>query len=286
MTATGEQMRPINGVELCVETFGASTDPAVLLVHGAGASMLGWDSDLCRSIAEHGRFVIRFDNRDTGRSSCSPPGHPDYSLRTMADDAIGILDALDVDTAHLVGRSMAGAIVMCAAFAHPHRVDSLTLVGTTPGDPDLPPMSDTFLAAVGHAPDTDDPARVVDYLVGLLRAYSADSSRFDEAEVRATVEIDVARTRNLASALTNHFLIEFDMPDGRTPRDVTVPTLIVHGDRDPVFPVEHAHAMQTAVSGAELVVLESVAHELPAHAWPEFVTRLIRHTNSGPRPEP
>jgi pimeloyl-ACP methyl ester carboxylesterase len=286
MNDTGEQMHFINGAEICVQAFGIPTDPAVLLVHGASASMLGWEDPLCRQIAETGRYVIRYDNRDTGRSTSYPPGQPGYSLSTMADDAIGVLDALGIDTAHLIGRSMAGAIIICAALTHADRVKTLTLVGTSPGDADLPPMTDEFLSSVSNTPDYGDKDSVVDYIVGVLWAYAGNSTQFDESGIRAIVELDVDRTRNIESTMTNHFLIDFDMPNGLGIADLNVPTLIVHGDCDPVFPIEHAHAMQAAIAGSELIVLDDVAHELPARSWPQFVTRLARHTRANVTTEP
>src|SRR5258707_1187351 len=113
--ANGEVLLEANGVELCVETFGDAADPAVLLVHGASASMMWWEEELCRRIAAGGRYVVRFDNRDTGRSVSYPAGRPGYAMRDMAGDAVGILDALGIGRAHLVGRSMAGGIVTVAA---------------------------------------------------------------------------------------------------------------------------------------------------------------------------
>jgi pimeloyl-ACP methyl ester carboxylesterase len=273
-----ERILSVNDVSLCIETFGDPNDPAVMLVHGACASMRWWDDEFCHQLAEGRRHVIRYDNRDTGRSTSYPPGEPGYSMCDMANDALGILDAVGLDDAHMVGRSMAGSIVIAAALTSPHRVNSLTLVGTSPGDRDLPPMTDVFLEAVANEPDYCSHDSIVNYIVNVLRAYAGGSKQFDETAVRAVVEVDVERTGNIRSALTNHFLIDFDMPGGLGFADLDVPTLVVHGDRDPVFPIEHAYAMQAAITGAELLVLDNVAHELPKHAWPEVVAALIRHT--------
>ena len=271
-------MIQVNGVELAVETFGSAADPAILLVHGASASMLCWETELCARIANRGRFVIRYDNRDTGLSVSYPPGRPGYSLADLAADAIGVLDALGVVRAHLVGRSMAGAIVTYAALAWPERADSLTLVTTTSGSPDLPPMSEEFLAYVASPkPDPGDRAAVVEYIVGLLRAYSGDSPYFDERTVRAFVEEDVARTRDIEACLTNHFVMKFDAPPGGL-GDLRVPTLVVHGEQDPVFPLPHGQALRDAIPGAELLVLEKAGHEVPAPLWEVFADALT----SGP----
>ncbi|MET7397397.1 alpha/beta hydrolase [Dactylosporangium sp. NPDC005572] len=287
MTNQHELLLRANGVTLCAETFGDPADPAVLLVHGASASMLWWEEDLCERIAAGGRRVIRFDNRDTGRSVAFPPGRPGYALRDLADDAVAILDALGIARAHLVGRSMAGAIVALAAWSHPDRVASLTLVSTTPGDADLPGMEEAFLSYVSRpGPDPSNPGAVVDYVVGLIGAYAG--GHFDKPATRARAERDVARTADIASCLTNHFLLDLSMPEGFTLRDLTCPALVVHGDRDPVFPLPHAEAMRAALPSADLLVLEDTGHELPRRTWDTFVPDLLAHTaraeqHRGPR---
>jgi pimeloyl-ACP methyl ester carboxylesterase len=278
-----EKVLDANGVGLCAQTFGDAADPAILLVHGASASMLWWEEELCERIAASGRYVIRFDNRDTGRSVSYPPGRPEYSLRDMADDAVGILDALGVGRAHLVGRSMAGAIVVLAAMHHPDRVASLTLVSTTPGDADLPPMSDEFTAYTGSGgPDPSDPAAVVEFIVGLMKVFSGGSPYYDERAMRALAEQDVARTASIASCLTNHFVIDFGEPVRFG--EIDAPTLVVHGERDPVFPLGHAHALQKRIPGAELLIMERTGHELPPPVWDVFVPALVRHTATGGSP--
>ncbi|XP_021300490.1 uncharacterized protein LOC110428893, partial [Herrania umbratica] len=135
----------VGDVELCIETFGSPADPTVLLVHGSCASMLWWPRALCEQLAARGRHVVRYDSRDTGRSTSFPVGEPPYGLRDLADDAVGLLDALRIDVAHVVGRSTGGAVALVAALDHPGRVASLTLIGCTTGDDDLPPMSPAFL---------------------------------------------------------------------------------------------------------------------------------------------
>lgn len=275
--SNGEQMIRVNSVDLCVETFGDTADPAILLIHGASASMLWWDEQLCERIATLGRYVIRFDNRDTGRSVSYPPGQPGYSLRDMVDDAVGILDALGIDRAHFVGQSMAGAIVAAAAVRHASRVASLTLVATTPGGPGLPPMSEEFTSYVGSgSPDPSDSAAVVEFIVGLMKVYAGGSPYFDDTAVRALAERDVARTVNTASCLTNHFVIDFDEPVRLG--EIDAPALVVHGERDPVFPPAHGQSLQREIPGAELLILEKAGHELPPPVWDVFVSSLVRHT--------
>jgi pimeloyl-ACP methyl ester carboxylesterase len=281
MTArAGEQMVIANDVDLCAETFGSMADPSILLVHGACASMLWWEDDLCRAIAAGGRHVIRFDNRDTGRSQTYPPGEPGYSLRDLTADAIGILDAFGVSRAHLVGRSMAGSTVAMAALDHPERVASLTFVTATPGDPDLSPMSQGFIEATADTPDFDDAQAVIHFLVELMRAYTGGARPFDERHFRALAKNDVERTRDIASAMTNHFLIDFDSPRSGGLSDICTPTLVVHGDHDPVWPLDHGRALHQQIPGSEMLILRGVGHELPARVWPEFVAALLSHTST------
>src|SRR5882757_5452926 len=166
----GETLVAINDVELCVETFGDPANPAVLFIDGASASMLWWEAELCERIARGDRFVIRYDNRDTGRSTSYPPGKPGYKYTDLAADALGILDALHVERAHLVCRSMSGGIGLILGTEHPDRVASLTFVSTTTGADGLPTASDGARPALAEA-DPADPAAVVDFVVASVKAY-------------------------------------------------------------------------------------------------------------------
>lgn len=262
----------VNGITLAAETFGDPADPAILLVHGACASMLWWEEALCRRIAAEGRYVIRYDQRDTGRSTSFPVGRPGYGLRDLADDAVGLLDALGVDSAHVVGRSMSGGVALVLGVDHPHRTRSVTLVTTTTGEL---PMGEI---EVPPDPDPADPAAVVDYLVEALRAYAGASPHFDAEAVRALAAADVARTRDLAATLGNHYAMDFAGPRGGGFADLRRPTLVVHGELDPVFPLAHGEALRDAVPGAELVVLPGAGHDVPEPVWDVFVRSLAAFT--------
>jgi pimeloyl-ACP methyl ester carboxylesterase len=141
---SSERIVRANGVDLCLDTFGDPTDPAILLIAGAAGSMLSWEVDFCELLAAGSRFVIRYDQRDTGRSVTYEPGAPKYTGPDLVDDAVGILDALGVDRDHVVGISMGVGIAQFLALDHPDRVASLTLTSTSggPGDPDLPGTSE------------------------------------------------------------------------------------------------------------------------------------------------
>lgn len=274
-----ERLIRIDGAELCVETFGDRADPPIVLVAGSAASMLWWDAELCERIAVRGRFVVRYDHRDTGRSTCYPPGRPAYTFTDLTRDVLGIQDALGIERAHVVCQSMFGGAGLILGVDHPDRVASLTFLSCSTGADDLPsPSSDLAMPA---EPDTSDAAAVVAYVVAGARAYAGGSPYFDEAAIRALVERDVARARNYASTLVNHFAIELDGPARGGFGDIAAPTLVVHGDHDPLLPLSHGEALRDAIPGAELLVLEGAGHDLPRAVWDDFVSGLVRHTRGG-----
>jgi pimeloyl-ACP methyl ester carboxylesterase len=280
---SNEKIVRANEVDLCVETFGDPADPPILLIHGAAASLLAWEDEFCERLAAGSRFVIRYDHRDTGRSVSYEPGAPQYTLRDLAADVAGLLDAFGLGSAHLVGRSMGGGIAMLAALDYPDRVASLTLVGTSPGGSDLPPMSEEFLAYTRGAGNLDwsDREAVIDHVIGLLRVYSGGSGYFDEAAMRDLVGRDIDRTVNITSSQTNHFVIDIGEPFRDRLGEIRAPTLVVHGTEDPVFPLGHALALAKEISGAELLALEQTGHELPRTVWDVVVPAILRHTSGG-----
>jgi pimeloyl-ACP methyl ester carboxylesterase len=288
--APGPQVRPTeanerivraNGVDLCVQAFGDRTAPPILLIHGATTSMLGWEDEFCERLAAGPRFVIRYDHRDTGRSVSYEPGAPQYTLRDLVADAVGLLDAFDLESAHLVARSLGGQLAMLAALDHPDRIASLTLIGTSPGGSDLPSMSEEFLAYISGAenPDWSDREAVIDHVLGMLRVFSGGSGHLDEATMRDLVGHDVDRTANVASSQINHFAIDVGEPFRGRIGEIGAPTLVVHGEVDPVFPLGHALALEREIAGAELLVLERTGHELPRAAWDIVVSAILRHTS-------
>ncbi|HWD79658.1 MAG TPA: alpha/beta hydrolase [Kribbella sp.] len=255
----------VNGIELCAQTFGDLSDPAVLLIHGAGASMIWWDAELCTALAERGRFVIRYDQRDTGRSTTYPVGEPGYAMSDLAADAAGLLDALGIERAHVVAQSMSGGTALILGVDHPSRVASLTLISTSTGDEGLPPPSVPHLAE----PDYDDPAAVEEYVVRAIEAESA--GHFDEAAARALVREDMARARNYQASMTNHYAMTFDAPPyGELP----MPVLVMHGDADPLLPLPHGAAVRDAIPGSRFVVLPGMGHGLSAPYWKTFVDEV------------
>jgi pimeloyl-ACP methyl ester carboxylesterase len=278
------QVVEANGVDLCVQTFGDESAPAVLLIGGAAASMDWWEEELCERLAAGPRFVIRYDFRDTGQSVTYEPGVPEYSGDDLVADAVGLLDALAVPRAHVVGLSMGGGIAQHLAVSHPGRVASLTLMSTSPGpsgpdEPNLPPMSKE-LAAFQPPPEPDwsDREAVADYVVAGLFPY-AGSVRFDEDRMRALVGQIVDRTIDMRSSQTNHWIIEGGEPVRHRLGEIEAPTLVLHGTEDPLFPIAHGEALARKIPGARLVPVEGVGHEYPPpQVWDEVVEAILDHT--------
>lgn len=228
-----------NGIHLCVETFGDGAEPAILLIAGAASSLDWWEEEFCERLAAGHRFVIRYDNRDTGGSSSYEAGAPPYSQPDLGADAVGLLDNLGVTDAHVVGLSMGGGIAQRLAVDHPERVASLTLISTSPGgpggpdNPDLPPMSEKVQAVFADPapePDWSDRATVVDYIVDGERPF-AGSLGVEKGRVRALAERVYDRTDNIASSMTNHWILEKGEPVRPRLGSITAPTLVLGGTR-------------------------------------------------------
>ncbi len=278
-----------NGVDLCVETFGDSADPAILLISGTPivAGMLIWDDDFCEQLAAGSRFVIRYDLRDTGRSVSDPLGSPQYTLRDLAADAVGLLDGFNLTSAHLIGFALGGWVAQLAALEYPDRVASLTLVATRPNaqgptDPDLPEHSETLMSHIMDTPmpDWSNRPAVVDYAVDVERALSS-SRYFDEAASRERAERVIDRAVNIESSFVNHAaMAPIDRWRERL-GEVRARTLVVHGTDDPFFPYGNARVLAHEIRDANLLPLENTGHEFPRPVWDVVVTALLRHTANG-----
>jgi pimeloyl-ACP methyl ester carboxylesterase len=273
-----------NGVPLCVETFGAAGDEPILLIMGAAASMDWWEDGFCERLAAGGRFVIRYDHRDTGRSITYEPGAPGYTGSDLVEDAVGVLDALGLPRAHVVGMSMGGALAQVVALDHPDRVTSLTLISTSPAGPheaDLPGMTDEAIAAFGALTEPDDWSdrrAVVDYLTEQARACASRSRPFDEQAARELCERVFDRTVNIASTVKNHYLAEGGGRWRERLGELDVPTLVIHGTEDPFMPYGHGLALAREIPGARLLALDDTGHELPRPVWDVVVAAILAHT--------
>ena len=289
----GEQLVSVGPTtDICVQTFGNADDPAVLLIAGAASSMDWWQREFCEHLADGPRFVIRYDHRDTGRSTSSPAGAATYTGDDLATDPIAILDALGIGRAHLVGVSMGGGIAQQLALEHPSRVASLTLIATSPvnrADPagrPLPGVRDDLRARFEDPPpdpDWSDRAAVIDYLVDEQRAF-AGAALFEEATVRSIAADVVDRTGDIEAASKNHWAIAGGS-DGDAPlpplSGLGVPTVILHGTDDPLFPFAHGEALAAEIPGARLVRLDGMGHEMPPRATWELAIPAILRVTSG-----
>jgi pimeloyl-ACP methyl ester carboxylesterase len=275
----------VNGVELCVDTFGDPADPPVLLV---GVTMLSWPDELCAALA--GRYVVRYDLRDAGQSTFVDPEAPGYDLRDLVTDASELLKSLDLGRAHVAGVGVGGFIAQLLALDHPDQVASLTLVSTRPVapgpvDPDLPDHAAEMGKLFGRpTPDWTDRDSVVEFVTGSARVLSG-SRGFNEQDARATAGAVFDRAQPSAKAqLASHLGIMFAAIDCQ-PRwrerlgEIAAPTLVVHGDVDPFFPHGNGVALADEIPGATLLTLPGIGQGLPRAAWPVVVDALLRHTS-------
>jgi pimeloyl-ACP methyl ester carboxylesterase len=281
-----ERVIEANGVELCTEPFGDPQDPPILLVMGIGGSMLWWEEGFCRMLAEGGRFAIRYDHRDTGRSVTYEPGRPEYSGADLVADGVGVLDAYGIRAAHLVGVSAGGAFAQLLALDFPDRVLSLVLISTspaTPGQRGLPSATERYARFLATAEvDWSDDRSVIEYLVDYARVLAGDDRPFDEAAARDLVGRDVERARNIASS-ENHGVIA-DGEGSRKPlSSIAAPTLVIHGTADPMFPLEHGQALAAEIPSATLLTLNGAGHGVDRADWETIVRAIIEHTGSAGR---
>ncbi|TKK81008.1 alpha/beta hydrolase [Herbidospora galbida] len=284
-------------LELWAEESGDPEHPAVLLVMGAQAQGVQWPDGFVRRLVGGGRRVIRYDHRDTGRSSTVDfAAHP-YAVADLAADALAVLDAFGAARAHLVGASLGGLIAQRLAVTHPERVLTLTslssqplgtdtagavrrvMEGAPPRPGELPPPTPELLAAlVSSFPGPGAP--VEDYLAARLplwRALHGPVLPFDEEEYRAMERRVHARARDLGAAL-NHTLAGAETMSTADLAAVTAPTLVVHGTEDPMFPPAHAEATAAAIPGARLVMIEGLGHTLPSAVHDRLAEEILRHT--------
>jgi pimeloyl-ACP methyl ester carboxylesterase len=272
-------------VELCTQAFGDPADPPILLIGGAEASMDWWDEDFCERLAANGRYVVRYDSRDTGRSMTFPVGKPPYTGDDLLADALAVLDGLGIGAAHVVGLSSGGGLGQLLGVLHPDRVRTLALLSTSSGGPggphnDLPPMSEE-LARSFEQPDpdpdwSDRESVIAHYLAGEHRF--AGAIPVDESRVRRIAGRSFDRSHDPAAA-ANHWQIEGGASvEGRL-GEITAPTLVMHGTHDPLFPYGHAEELARQIPGATLVALPGAGHQAPPpELWDTAIPALVAHT--------
>lgn len=283
-----ETLLQVGDVELCVDTVGSPTDPALLLI---GTTVATWDDEFVDRLT--GRFLIRYDLRDTGRSTTVDPDAPGYTLRDLVADAVGVLDGLGIAGAHVAGLATSGFIAQLMALDHPTRVASLVLIGTRPVAPgpvddDLPEHSPSIMAHFGSAAPADwtDRASILDGAVATARVLSG-SPRFDAAEARAHAAGILDRSGPHPASARNGLMTTVFAKLDCTPRwrerlhEITAPTLVLHGAADPFFPVGNAEALAREIPGAALRVLDEVGAELPRRTHAEVAAAMLTHTAPG-----
>ena len=284
-----------NGIQIEYETFGNDSYPPLLLIMGVGCQMILWPDEFCDMLANRGHYVIRFDNRDAGLSSkFEEAGVPDimevmssvlqgeevetpYTLDDMADDTIGLLDSLNIETAHVCGLSMGGMIAQVVAYRYPARVLSLLSIMSTTGNPELPQGTPEALAVLFDPVPADREANI-EYNVKVQQTIGSPGFPFDEDWMRDLAARCYDRcfcpqgTVRQTAAIFAH--------GNRKPSlaGITAPTLVIHGSEDPLLPVEGGKDTKESIPGAELLIIDGMGHDLPREVWPQLVDAIAAHT--------
>ena len=291
MNRSGEQFAPLpSGIDICFETFGSPDDPAILLVMGLGGPMGWWSSEFCGRLSSRGYFVIRYDNRDTGRSTklrqhkvgkldlvraFAGLAKAPYGINDLADDAFGVLDHLGIDRVHLVGISMGGMIVQTMAIAQPERAISMTSIMSTTGSRRVgwqhPRVIPALLASAGSTRDS--------YVARSLRTSAIlGSPAFpsDEETARALAYETYDRGWT-ASGVARHMLAVLTQPD-RTKElaKLDLPVTVIHGANDPLVHRSGGRAVANAVPGAKHIEIAGLAHDLPVQLYDTYVDAIVR----------
>ncbi len=282
------QTASANGIEIAYETFGSSGGRPLVLVMGLATQMLAWHDDFCRALVDRGLFVVRFDNRDVGLSThlhdAPPPdvmaafggdvSSASYRLEDMADDTVGLLDALGIDSAHVVGASMGGMIAQTVAIRHPSRVRSLTSIMSTPS-PKVGGATQEALAVLLAAPATTRD-EAVERAVTTYGVVGSPGYPLDEAWLRQIAGEAYDRAHDPVGVARQLLAVHASGDRTEDLRKVEAPTLVVHGAADPLVQVAGGQATAEAVPGAELLVLDGMGHNLPRELWPTIVDAIVR----------
>jgi pimeloyl-ACP methyl ester carboxylesterase len=278
-----EQFCIVGDVELCYETFGDPADPALLLVMGLGMQMHGWHDDLCAELAARGFHVIRYDNRDMGRSQRMDAGGAPtllqllrrdrraaaYTLEDLADDGVGLLDHLGIERAHVVGASMGGMIAQTIAARHADRVLSLVSIMSNTGARWSGQPSPRMYPLLLRRPPRDREG-YVRHVVQTFGQIGSPGFEPDLEDVRRAAEVSFDRGVNPAGATRQ--LAAIIASGDRTPllRTISAPTLVIHGSADRLVPLSGGRATAKAIPGARLLMIEGMGHDLPRAVWPRI----------------
>lgn len=266
--------------EIQTQAFGDPNDPPVLLIMGIMASMLWWPERFCEELAGQGRYVIRYDNRDTGLSTNWPQGQPGYNFDDMADDAAAIPDAYGFDKADIAGMSMGGMLAQRFALRHPDRVKTLTIISSSPlGVDGLPPSTPAYQAhsADGEKVDWSDVQAIAAYIRKDVSMLTGTRHPHDAEAAADLIDRDTKRARNFPS-VTNHFTLFEGAEENLRAADIKAPLLVIHGTSDPLFPIQHGEALAKVVPGARLHKVDGGGHEVHDRDIDEIVGAIVRHT--------
>ena len=287
-----------NGIQLEYETFGEASGRPLVLTMGLGAQMVLWDESFCEALADRGHYVLRFDNRDVGLSTkFEETGTPDlmalmlkpdeapepaYTLDDMADDTAGLIDALALDSAHVVGASMGGMIVQTLAIRHRDKVRSLTSIMSTTGNRDLPP-GDPSVAARLVMPAPQSREEAIERSVDTFRIIGSPGFEFDEAKVRDNATRSYDRCF-MPSGQARQLAAIIGQPN-RVPEleKLDLPALVVHGEADPLVPVAGGKDTADAIPGADLWLVGGMGHDLPSAIQGELTDRITALTERADR---
>jgi pimeloyl-ACP methyl ester carboxylesterase len=281
-----------NGIEIEYETFGSRKDPALLLIMGLGAQLTLWPESMCERLAGQGFFVVRYDNRDVGLSTDFDQwGVPDlmgafarlikgekvespYLLGDMAADATGLLDALEIDRAHMVGASMGGMIAQVIAATHPQYTRSLVSVMSTSGRPGLPMGKPEAVAMLSAKPEGAEREQLIAHGMKLHTVIGGPGYPTDPAAMRALVERNIDRRYYPQGAARHYLAVMASGPRVELLKTVKVPTLVLHGEDDPLLPVECGRDVAALVPGAKIETFPGWGHDVPEQMVPKLVASV------------
>jgi pimeloyl-ACP methyl ester carboxylesterase len=283
-----EQIIKVGAVDICTSTFGSSANSAIVLLAGGAGSMLFWDEEFCQQLAAGNHFVVRLDQRDTGRSTTYPPGSATYTSRDFADDVLGVMDHFKIQKAHFVTFSLGGLIAQILSEENPDRVATLTQISSSPvgpykDEPDLAPAPKENEAKFIDIISKTDFSKRDDAVQGLVKfsvAGASPAQTIDIAKITTNAERVFDRTTNIMAAFANHGVLAHKRWPREKLKEIKVPSLIIHGEDDPLIPLPHGVALSKEIPGAELLVLKGVGHAVPENAWPIIVPAILEHTKS------
>lgn len=281
-----------DGIRLCYETFGAAEDPPLLLIMGLGMQMIGWPEEFCEELAGRGFHVVRFDNRDSGRSTRAggrPPTFGQllrrrirplrYTLSDMAGDAAGLLRELGLAPAHVVGASMGGMIAQALAAQHPGEVRSLVSIMSNTGDRWRgQPALGIYRYLLRRAPDDRD--GFVEHMTRIFEAIGSHGFPHDVDRVREVAARSYDRGHDPAAAGRQLGAIVASGDRTAELRSIAVPTLVIHGTKDRMVRPSGGKATARAIPGARLMLVDGMGHDLPVGAWPRLIEAIAEHAGS------